>query len=767
MKSGKLSRKSGPKLSAMRFWTLLSTLLLCLPAATLAQPVSPPDAAPAAQRPRTALVLSGGGARGFAHVGVLKALEEARVPVDLIVGTSMGAIIGGLYATGMGADDIERELLKVDWGGLFNTREPRQLLSQRRKEEDFDFSPVLQLGFKDGEFRLPTGAVSSRSLEMLLRRYTLGARHLPSFDQLPTPFRAVATDMETGEAVVLKDGDLAAALRASMSVPGVFSPLELGGRILGDGGLVNNLPVDVARAMGAQTIIAVNIGTPLAPRDTLGSLVGVTRQMINILTEQNVRRSVDSLTSADLLLTPDLGTLSSSDFDKAPELVARGHTYAGTVANSLARYSQSPGVYAFWEGQRNLAHEQGAPSQGEPLAFVRIEGVRDERTLRLQSRLEVAAGQPLDTAAVERDLQRLAASDDYSRVNYRLERDPQRASEGLVYELTEKDTGPHRFRVGLGLRTDFSGQGAFSLAISHNQHWFNESGAEWRNRIRLGERQGLYSEIYQPLDRRSDSFLATYVDHELRHIELFDLAGDPLAEFTRNSTRVGLDYGWTLGRDAQLGDARVGLTAARFGVRPDIVAAPLTATRFGWTELGLRASLVADQLDYANFPQSGYRFQTDFQVGQRRSQGQKDSFTRLQTTLTGVRSFGPHTFNAQVQFAHANNIPVGAIEEFSLGGFQQLSGYRVGQVVGNYLAFGRLSYYRRLPYNPGIARALFVGGSLELGNAWTNRKDMRWGDLRAGSSVFLGADTGFGPMYLALVHAPRGFTGVYFFLGRP
>lgn len=743
-------------------------LLLCVPALAPAQDSGPAASVPAAQRPRTALVLSGGGARGFAHVGVLKALEEARVPVDLIVGTSMGAIIGGLYASGMSADDIERELLKVEWGGLFNTREPRQLLSQRRKEEDFDFSPVLQLGFRDGEFRLPTGAVSSRSLEMLLRRYTLDVRSLPDFDRLPTPFRAVATNMETGEAVVLDRGDLAAALRASMSVPGVFSPLELDGHILGDGGLVNNLPVDVARSMGAQAVIAVNIGTPIAPRNTLDSLVGITRQMINILTEQNVKRSLDSLTRADLLLTPDLGTLTSSDFDQAPELVALGHTYARSVASSIARFAQPAPVYAAWQGERERTAAQGAPAPGSPLAFVRIEGVQADRTSRLQSRLETLPGQPLDTAAVERDLQRLAASDDYSRVSYRLEREAGRDSEGLVYELAEKDTGPHRFRVGLGLRTDFSGQGAFSLAISHTQHWFNESGAEWRNRIRLGERQGIYSEVYHPLDRRNDSFLAPYVDYQLRHVELYDRAGDPLAEFTRSSVRVGLDYGWTLGRDAQLGEARLGLTAARLRATPDIIAAPLTTgPTQRWSEYGLRGSLVADQLDYANFPQAGYRLLADLQVGMRHSQGQKDGFTRLQTTLTGVKSFGPHTFNAQLQFAHANNIPVGAIEEFSLGGFQQLSGYRVGQVVGNYLAFGRLSYYHRLPYNPGIGRALFAGGSLELGNAWTNRKDMRWSDLRAGSSVFLGADTGLGPMYLALVHAPRGFTGVYFFLGRP
>jgi NTE family protein len=274
--------------------------------------VTPPSAAGTSHtgmpRPKIGLVLSGGGARGFAHVGVLKALEAAHVPVDVVVGTSMGAIVGGLYASGMSPQALETELMGVAWDTLFERRTPRQTLSQQRKEADFDLSPVFQIGFRDGEFRVPSGAVSTRSLEWLLRRYTLHTRHLTSFDALPTPFRAVATNMETGEPVVLANGDLAAALRASMSVPGVFAPLEVDGRLLGDGGLVNNLPVDVARALGTDVVIAVNIGTPLAGRESLGSVLGVSAQMINILTEQNVQRSLATLTRHDLLLAPHWAT---------------------------------------------------------------------------------------------------------------------------------------------------------------------------------------------------------------------------------------------------------------------------------------------------------------------------------------------------------------------------------------------------------------------------------------------------------------------------
>lgn len=750
-------------------FTRLLALMVCLlgllaghPA--LAQPADGSATATSA-RPRVALVLSGGGARGFAHVGVLKALEAARVPVDMVVGTSMGAIIGGLYATGLSADELERELLAVEWNALFNTREPRQLLSQRRKEEDFEFSPVLQLGFKDGEFRLPTGAVSSRSLEMLLRRYTLGTRALPHFDALPTPFRAVATDMESGQAVVLGQGDLAAAMRASMSVPGVFAPLELEGRLLGDGGLVNNLPVDVARALGAEVVIAVNIGTPLAGRETLGSVIGLTAQMINILTEQNVQRSLASLTARDLLLAPPLGRLTSGDFDKAGDLVALGLDAARQAAPALARFAVDPGQYEAWRSHRQqAARAQTLPSQ---LAFVQIEGVPSERVARLRTQIEAAPGQPMDPARAEQDLQRLAASGDYMRADYRLATEA--GGEGLVYQLAEKDWGRNHFRLGLDLRTDFRGSGEFNLRLSHNRHWVNDQGAEWRNRIQLGEKSGLYSEFFQPLDRSAGYFVSSYFDHWLRRFDLYGDDNQATAVYRRRETRIGLDLGTTLGRDGAFGDARLGWFGARRVTIPDLIAgyAARDLERVGWTEQGLRLAVVSDQLDHANFPMSGYRLRAEAITGRRDLLGVRQGFHRQELSGTYALSAGRDTLNLHLRLARSSSLPLGAIDEYSLGGFHQLSGYRVGQIIGNDLALLRLTHYRRLDLNPGIARALFAGATLELGNAWERGDTPRLRDLRLGSSVFLGADTGVGPVYLALVHAPKGFTGVYFFLGRP
>lgn len=767
---------------SLMFLAWLTIAPVGLPAAMAADaPTSPAAAVRTAtaggDQPRVALVLSGGGARGLTHVGVLKVLEAAQVPVDMVVGTSMGAIIGGLYAAGMSPAQLEAEVARLNWGGLFEWREPRQMLSQRRKEEDFELSPILQLGFRDGDFRLPTGAVPSRSLEMLLRRFTLPMRHLPDFDHLPIPFRAVATDMETGDAVVLDRGDLAAALRASMSVPGVFSPLEVDGRILGDGGLVDNLPVEVARRMGADIVIAVNIGTPLAGRETLGTLVGITSQMVNILTEQNVRRSIEQLTRDDLLLLPPLGNVSSADFNRSAELVELGEQYAESVRAALARFAVPGAAYAHW--QQTRAARMAAASVGAGrIAAVRFEGVPPSRTGYLQSLMETRPGASFDLKRIEGDVQRLSATGDYDDVSYYLASGEDAGGdkgETLVMNVQDNSWGPNYLKMGLDLETDFDGEGAFTLRLSHNRHWINDRGAEWRNRLQLGENTGYFTEFYQPLTQRAESFVASYLDTNLERVKMYGSAGDPVATGRRRSLQIGADVGWPMGLLGNYGEFRVGVASRFRRAVPELLSGELGISNLdlrsrSWWEQGLRAALTSDQLDYANFPLRGYRIRSELMIGRLKEEGaSSELFNRLDTQLTAARTWGRHTLNLGLRAAHASKVPIGALDEYALGGFQQLSGYHRGQVSGNYLLFGRLTYYRRTDLNVGLGllRALFAGGSIEAGNAWDRREDVSLGDLRLGSSLFVGADTGLGPLYLALMRAPKGHTGVYLLLGRP
>lgn len=712
----------------------------------------------AQDRPRIGLVLSGGGARGLAHVGVLKVLEEQRVPIDAVAGTSMGAIVGGLYASGMTADELDKAFRAIDWEGVFARRVDRQHLSQRRKEEDFEISPLLELGIRDGELRTPVAAASSRGLETLLRRYTLPVRAVREFDRLPIPFRAVATDLETGAAVVLERGDLALALRSSMSVPGVFPPTEVDGRILGDGGLVNNVPIEVARAMGVDVVIVVNIGTPLAGREALNSAVGITAQMINILTEQNVQRSLAALGPRDLLITPPLGGFSASDFERGPQAMDIGEKGARAVADRLGAFAVSPERYAQWRAEH--------PKQRQPeatIGYVAFEGTTLTNPARFAAQLESRPGRRFDVDRAERDARTLAASGDYLRADYRLVSHD--GSDGLVFDLEDKPWGPNYLRIGLDLSTDFDGRGTFNLKLSHNRHWLTPAGTEWRNRLQIGAVPLVFTELYHPLNwtigLSNDWFVAAYAGAERRRGTLYDSAGAESARYVRTTTRAGIDLGQPWGR---FGELRIGLGVQRVRARPTLIAGNADPTTTTDTEGGLRLAAVIDQLDFANFPTRGYRVVGELASGQGSGEGR---FQRLEASALGVATFGAHSLSLYGLARGASAEELRSIGRFELGGFHQLSGYRDGQLIGNYVLLGRLTWYMRLPYVPVVSRAFFVGATAEAGNAWATRREVRDGELRTGMSLFFGADTGFGPLYLALTHAPRGETGVVLFLGRP
>jgi NTE family protein len=717
----------------------------------------------AAERPRIALVLSGGGARGLAHVGVLKVLEEMRVPVDAIAGTSMGAIVGGLYASGMDAATLQREVLAIHWDQVFASRVERPRLSQRRKEEDFEIATAIELGLRDGELRTPTGAVTSRGLESLLRRLTLPVRHVQHFDALPTPFRAVATNMESGATMVLAQGDLALALRSSMSVPGVFAPTEWDEHILGDGGLVNNLPVDVGRALGGQRVIAVNVGTPVAGRDTLGSVLGLTTQMINILTEQNVQRSLAALGPKDVLLAPALGKLSAGDFAKVREFMAAGEQAARAMAPQLAALALPEAGYQAWRAAR-APLPPGAPA----LAFVRIEGSEHTNTERLAAMLESVPGQAFDPARAERDARRLAAGGDYTRSDYRLARES--GAEGLVFELEDKPWGPNYLRLGLDLSTDFSGRSAFNLKLSHNRHWLTPAGTEWRNRLQIGEVPLAYTELYHPLrfsrSLADDWFVSSYASLERRRqLQFSPDSGQETAEWKRNLLALGADIGQPWG---DFGELRLGLSHVAVRTSPQLLSAgylgPGDVQR--WTENGLRARVVVDQLDFANFPLQGHRFEGQAFAGHR-SGDITGSFQRLELQGSLVRSRGAHTLNLHARLGVADLGTTARLGRYTLGGFHQLSGYQAGQLQGDALLLLRLGWYQRLTQTPTLTRGFFMGATLEAGNTWARRSDIRLGDLRTGASVYLGADTGIGPLYLGLTYAPGGSPGLALFIGRP
>jgi len=392
-----------------------------------------------ADRPKIGLVLSGGGARGGAHIGVLKALEELRVPVDYVAGTSIGAAVGGFYVSGMSVTDLEQLVESLEWETAFLNVTPRQLKSFRRKRDDDSFLVNQKPGLNDGEFELPIGLIQGQVIDMIISRETLRASQVQNFDQLAIPFRAVAGDLVTGDAVVLGSGSLARAIRASMSIPAALAPIEINGRLLVDGGIAMNLPVDVARDMGADVVIAVDISSELLGRETLRSVLDVTSQLTNLLTRNGTLQQRAKLTSTDLLLVPKFGEeLTSTDFTRMRETIQAGYDAVMQNRADFERLALSEQQYDAYLAARRDPRMRDLPV----VDFVRLQNKGPVADSVVEARLgAIELGSPLDVDAVERAMNTVYGLDYYQNVRYGLVNDS--TGTGIELDLDPRAWGPN------------------------------------------------------------------------------------------------------------------------------------------------------------------------------------------------------------------------------------------------------------------------------------------------------------------------------------
>ena len=751
------------------FAVLVTTTVSAQMAAVVAAPTVLPAAAPAisaspaAARPKIGLVLSGGGARGLTHIGVLNVLDEMRIPVDYIAATSMGSIVGGLYATGVAPAAMQQVVTAVSWPSLFSDSPPRRELGFRDKTRDIRFPLPIEIGFRDGEIRGFQGALSGANLELFLHELTNKADGIRDFDRLPIPFRAVSTDMVTGKPYVFDQGPLYEAMRASISIPGIFSPVELRGHLLGDGGLVDNLPVDVVRSMGADIVIAVNIGTPLMSRDELSSIVGLTGQMINILTEQNVRAQLALLrTDLDVLISPDLGTLSAIDFTQGKEFIRRGETAARQAAPRLATLALPEAVYAAYKAAQPKITDTPPPR----IEFVAIQGTAFANPKVLDAKLAVPIGEPLDAKALDNAISRLYGTGEYERIEYRLIGD--RTRSGLVLDVHEKSMGPNYVRFGLAYSTDFQGESSFAVLAGHRRVWVDSLGAEWLNEIEIGRIARAATEFHQPLDISQTIF--TSARGSVQNAPRYVFSGSQrVAEYAVQTNAASIDLGMPY---RGFGEIRLGPAYTRYKGSPTVAVPGFQTTR--QSDAGLRLSGRWDNLDNAFFPRSGLKASVDLFYGQRTQQLGSD--TEQISKRLGRGEFSANTGIALTEnsfinvAAHAgalNRDDPSLVNPFLLGGFLNLSGLRNGQLSGSYLGFGRAVYYYRLASVPFIGGSVFAGGSVEAGNAWQQRAAVGASDLTKAASVFVAADTFLGPFYFGYGRATGGASSFYLFLGNP
>ncbi len=705
-------------------------------------------------RPRVCLVLSGGGARGAAHIGVLKVLEELRVPVDCIAATSMGSIVGGAYASGLPLSEMETLVGGITSNRLFVERPPRQDLAMRRKMDDRSILFGVELGLRDGELKLPKGIVSGVQLESVLR----GLVRTPGyhrFDDLPIPFRAIATDLETGKAVVIDDGEVAEAMRASMSVPGAIAPAEQRGRILVDGGLTDNLPVDVARAMGADVVIAVNLGTPLLKREGLASVLGVTSQMINILTEQNVRASLALLGPGDILIEPELGDFSATDFDGLAKAVPIGEAAARKAAPRLAALSLPPREYAALQAARTAAAPPALAV--DEIRFAPMTRVNPDVP---RGWMQTKAGEPVKPETIDHDMRRLFGTGDFERVGYSIVEE--RGRRVLMVDAVEKSWGPDYLKLGLGLGTDFRGDDFFNAAASYRKTWINPLGAEWRTDLQVGNTSFANTEFYQPLFVSRSLFVAPRAEAGRRTMDVFQ-GLDRIARVNVRSRLVALDLGSEFTR---FGELRVGAMAGSLDATQQTGPPGLVHPTGRISQGGYETRLIFDQLDSANFPRSGYAGRIE---GFRATPalGSDVSYARVEADAVTAVSSGRHT----VQFAAKGGAPIGSdpippYDQFVWGGLLQQSGYPRGALTGQRLVFGRAVYYYKLATQRFFEGA-YAGFSLEAGHLSSPLVPGGVeGTLKSGA-LFVAVDTPVGPVYLGYGRAAGGSSAAYFYLGRP
>ncbi len=705
-------------------------------------------------RPKIGLALSGGGARGAAHIGVLRVLEESQVPIDYIAGTSMGSVIGGLYASGMTLDEIEHALKTMDWEHIFSDSSPRVERSFRRKRDDDLYLVKARLGISDdGDLLFPTGAIQGQKFDLALRQLSLPVTNITDFDQLRIPFRAVASDIGNGRKIVLGEGDLATAMRASMAVPGIFSATEINGRLLVDGGITDNLPVDVVREMGADIVIAVDISTPIMPAEEVTNLFSVTDQLMSLMTRNNVEEQIAKLTTSDILIVPALGNFSSSNFVNATDAVPIGYQAADARRDELRELSLTENEY-----QAYLSALATRPTRDIPvIQFVHIKNNSRISDEMIRTRIHQQVGSPLDRQQLEQDIAYIYGIEMFQNVGYNLVEE--QGETGLLIDARAKSWGPNYLQFGLDLSSDIRGNNSYDLGASYLRTGINPMGGEVRLAAQVGQDPLLAAEWHQPLDSLSRYFVYTGARYGATNVDVFDGRRDPVAEYRVKEARVDL----ALGRELSVyGESRLGYRYRSGNV--DIKTGTSDLPEFSYDSGQAFAKLSVDRLDNYNFPEKGWLGAVEYDIA-REYLGGDSEFEQMRLVANGFTSLGNGHVVGLGGLAQSTISGTADVQDrFRIGGFLNLSGYPEDSLSGQQAGVLSAIYYRRFEALPFLS--WYLGGSLEYGGVWEDKDDL-FDDGIISGSVFLGADSPIGPLYIGYGHAEGGYDSIFFYLGRP
>jgi NTE family protein len=715
------------------------------------------DPAAAQDRPKVGVAFGGGSARGIAHVGVIRWFEEHHIPIDVAAGTSMGGLIGGSFATGMDAAEIQAMLREINWDEMFGFSS-FVFKNIRRKTDARDYPSHLEFGLKKG-IAGPSALNDGQQVDLLITRITAPYYGAPTFDALPTPFRVVAVDLKTATPVVMDRGSLASALRATMSLPGVFPPVEVDGKVLVDGGAMNNIPADVVRAMGGQIVVAVNVGDLEDQEAIRYSVFGVMGASLDAMMRANTKRA---LAAADVVLNVPVKAYGSLAWRKSDELIEEGYKATEAIKDQLLPHALPEADWQAWVSRRAAARKRTLASP----AFVHLAGVKSGDERRLSEVFNAHIGKPLDVALLEHQLKELSGLDRYETIRWQLTTDPS-GETGLAIRATEKQNAPPFLMLGVNLENTTSDQFRLSLGARYLRFDVLGSGSELRLDASVGSDPSIGAALYYPIWRNTFVVPEAAVTTRTYNVIRDD---NVVARYGETLSGGGLDVGVNLGRDS---DVRLGAIVGRVDANvivgdPGLPAAAgkQTSTHLTW-RMNTQDRLVQPTRGVAarasfTYTIDGPDVTTNGDTGTPRSSvdlpqlsGEANVFKSLggKNTLFVLGGGG-------TSFSH-HPLP---IDQFQLGTPLHLSAYGVGEVRGDHYWIATVGVSREIGRMPDfLGGPVHVGVWLENGDAFDTRDDLSW---RTHVSTGLIVDTLIGPMLLG---GSAGFDGrwrTYVGIGR-
>ncbi|MDV5170863.1 patatin-like phospholipase family protein [Photobacterium rosenbergii] len=743
---------------------VLSITFLCLFSVSFSSSVL------AEERPKVGVVLGGGGAKGAAHIGVLKALEDLQIPVDYIAGTSMGAYVGGLYAAGMSADEIEALLTSVDWEQGYQDRVMRGDRRVREKQQEDRYQVTSELGFGFWELKAPRGIVQGQTMGEILRTTSGNLPVFESFDNMVIPYRAVATDIENLEPVVLDKGDLAEVMEASMSIPGLLPPKELNGKLLVDGGITDNLPIEVVRNMGADIIIAVDISNEFKKRDELSNYFAVMDQLTDFMVRDNADRQIALLSDEDFLIRPNIRGIKTADFARMPLAFESGYVEVMAMADELAHLGRSTWFQDYVD-HKQLRRRRLVPLDEMAVDEIRLKNNSSYSDEVLLERMQLEAGKVISSEELDESVRSLYALDRFERVDYRIEQID--GDNVILLDVREKSWGPNFIDFRFALEDDFENSTDYSFGVAFNVTGLSRAGAEWRTELEYGSDKRIATGLYLPFVKDNDWFSLITAEYKNTDYNIPLFGEEPALEdidffipATYTDTIFDASFGW---QPRLWQEFRIGMRY--LSGETEVLGFPDFGVDKRRSQIGyIRYSL--DTLDDIMLPKQGNLLELELAASDDNSRfggtEYEDFSVHMDANWKGAVTYGDHTFMGKAEYGRVRSDFDLRLDPKELGGFLNLSGIPKNSLSGNNKIFTAAIYrYNLMEQDFGLFKSsVFFGGSVEYGGVY-NDSDLSFKDvpLYTAGSLYSGITTPVGPLILAYGRTEQSNHAFYVFFG--